>query len=92
MYIILIYDIDEENNGAKRWRNVYKICKRYLTHIQNSVFEGDLTKSQLESLKNELKKNIDKEKDSLIIFVSRNEKWLEKEFLGKKNDEPSFFL
>ncbi|EDO0554685.1 CRISPR-associated endonuclease Cas2, partial [Listeria monocytogenes] len=31
MYVILIYDISIENGGAKVWRNVFKICKKYLT-------------------------------------------------------------
>ncbi|MGL4946768.1 MAG: CRISPR-associated endonuclease Cas2, partial [Cetobacterium sp.] len=38
MYVILVYDISFENSdGNKILRNVFKICKRYLTHIQNSV-------------------------------------------------------
>ena len=43
MYVILVYDIDlEEKEGQKVLRNVFKICKKYLVHIQNSVFEGEL--------------------------------------------------
>lgn len=56
MYVILVYDILEEDNGRLVLNRVFKICKRYLTHIQNSVFEGDLSKSQLIKLKYELKK------------------------------------
>ncbi|MGL5356310.1 MAG: CRISPR-associated endonuclease Cas2, partial [Cetobacterium sp.] len=41
MYVILVYDISFENSdGNKILRNVFKICKRYLTHIQNSVVNG----------------------------------------------------
>lgn len=92
MYIVLVYDVSKENNGAKRWSRIFKICKRYLTHIQNSVFEGEITKAQLESLKQEMKQNIDKDMDSVIIFKSRQERWLDKEFWGKKDDKTSFFL
>ena len=43
MYIILVYDINlEEKEGQKVLRNVFKTCKKYLIHIQNSVFEGEL--------------------------------------------------
>lgn len=60
MYIVLVYDVSLENNGAKRWRSVFKICKRYLSHIQNSVFEGEISKVQLTQLKNELAPYINK--------------------------------
>ena len=33
MYVILIYDISGENNGEKRLGRVFKMCKKYLTHI-----------------------------------------------------------
>ena len=47
MYIILVYDISIEGNGQKRWNRVFKICKQYLTHIQNSVFEGEIDNSKI---------------------------------------------
>ncbi|NMB09286.1 MAG: CRISPR-associated endonuclease Cas2, partial [Tissierellia bacterium] len=43
MYIVLMYDIMTDENSARVQRNIFKICKRYLTHIQKSVFEGNLT-------------------------------------------------
>ena len=89
MYIVLVYDVSQEENGARRWSRIFKICKKYLTHIQNSVFEGELSKGQLEK---ELKEYIDKELDSVIIFKSRQEKWLDKEFWGRKDDLTSFIL
>ena len=88
MYIILVYDINlEEKTGQKVLRNVFKICKKYLIHIQNSTFEGELLDSQLLKLNKELNTYIRKDKDSVIIFKSRNQKWLEKDFLGKKEDD-----
>ena len=92
MYVVLGYDISQNNNGQKRWSHVFKICKKYLSHIQNSVFEGELTKVQLTKLRQELKPYIDKQEDSVIIFQSRQEKWLNKEFWGKEEDKTSFFL
>ncbi len=92
MYVVLVYDISQNNNGQKRWSHVFKICKKYLSHIQNSVFEGELTKVQLTKLRQELKPYIDKQEDSVIIFQSRQEKWLNKEFWGKEEDKTSFFL
>jgi CRISPR-associated protein Cas2 len=92
MYIVLVYDVSQEENGARRWSRIFKICKKYLTHIQNSVFEGELSKGQLAQLQKELKEYIDKELDSVIIFKSRQEKWLDKEFWGRKDDLMSFIL
>ena len=92
MYIVLVYDVSQEENGARRWSRIFKICKKYLTHIQNSVFEGELSKGQLAQLQKELKEYIDKELDSVIIFKSRQEKWLDKEFWGRKDYLTSFIL
>ena len=92
MYVVLVYDVSQQENGAKRWSKIFKICKRYLIHIQNSVFEGEISKAQLSQLQQELKFCIDKELDSVIIFKSRQEKWLDKEFWGRKDDATSFIL
>lgn len=88
MYVILVYDINlEEKEGQKVLRNVFKTCKKYLIHIQNSVFEGELLESQLIKLKSELKDYIREDKDSIIVFKSRNQKWLDKMFLGKVEED-----
>lgn len=94
MYVILVYDINlEEKEGQRVLRKVFKTCKQYLVHIQNSVFEGELLESQLLKLQKELDKYIRNDLDSVILFKSRSQKWLEKEFLGKiEDDKTSNFL
>ena len=88
MYIILVYDINlEDKEGQKVLRNVFKTCKKYLVHIQNSVFEGELLESQAIKLKAELDRYIRESKDSVILFKSRNKRWMEKEFLGMIEDD-----
>lgn len=88
MYVILVYNINlEQKQGQKVLRNVYKICKKYLVHIQNSVFEGELLESQLIKLKSELNQYIRDDKDSVIVFKSRNKRWMEKMFFGKIEDD-----
>lgn len=87
MYVILVYDINlEDKEGQKILRNVFKICKKYLIHIQNSVFEGELLQSQEIALRMELNRYIREDKDSVIIFKSRSKKWMEKEFLGMNEE------
>lgn len=86
MYIILVYDI-----GEKRVGKMLKLCRRYLNWIQNSVFEGEITEVKLEELK--IRSNeIMKENDSLIIFKSRDEKWLEKEIIGEERNTLDQFI
>lgn len=92
MYVILIYDIKNDDGGQKVLAKTFKICKKYLHHIQNSVFEGELSISQILSLKMELQKIIRKELDSVIMFKSRNERWLQKEMWGVEDDNTSNFL
>lgn len=82
MYIILVYDI-----GEKRVAKMLKLCRVYLNWIQNSVFEGEITGVKLRELKSRAKKIMHPEEDSLIIFKSRDEKWLEKEVVGKEKNE-----
>ncbi len=87
MYVILVYDI-----GEKRVGKMLKLCRQYLNWIQNSVFEGELTPSQLHELKMRSNKIMDVEVDSLIIFTSRNQDWLDKEVIGKEKNELTSFL
>ena len=92
MYIVLVYDISQSEAGQKRWSRIFKICKKYLSHIQNSVFEGDISESNLTKLNKELSRLIRKESDSLIVFKSRDSKWLSKSFWGMEDDKCSNFL
>lgn len=64
-----------------------KLCRKYLNWIQNSVFEGEITDVKLKELLGEAGKIMDKEKDSIILFKSRQEKWLDKMVLGKEKNE-----
>lgn len=82
MYIILVYDI-----GEKRVGRMLKLCRKYLSWIQNSVFEGEITEVKLEELKYKALLLMNPEKDSLIIFKARQEKWLEKEVVGCERQE-----
>lgn len=92
MYVILVYDIKSDQGGAKALNKTFKICKKYLTHIQNSVFEGELSEAQLLKLRMELKPIIRDDRDSLIVFKSRNERWIPKEMWGVQEDKISNFL
>jgi CRISPR-associated protein Cas2 len=79
MYVILVYDV-----GQKRVGKILKLCRKYLNWIQNSVFEGEITSVKLDELKLRALDIMEIENDSLIIFQTRQEKWLEKEIVGKE--------
>jgi CRISPR-associated protein Cas2 len=87
MYIILVYDIEE-----KRVAKMLKLCRQYLNWIQNSVFEGEITEVKLKELLYRAKNIMEVEKDSMIIFSSREEKWLDKQVIGKEKNETGNFI
>lgn len=92
MYVVLVYDVSKDENGQKRWSHIFKICKKYLSHIQNSVFEGEISVVQLTKMKQELEPYINGRLDSVVIFKSRQQKWLDKELWGQQDDLTDFIL
>lgn len=87
MYVILVYDI-----GEKRVGKMLKLCRQYLNWIQNSVFEGEITEVKLKELLQTAKSKMKIEEYSMIIFKSRDAKWLEKEIVGKEKNSLDTFL
>ncbi|MEY4539826.1 MAG: hypothetical protein RLZZ306_1583 [Bacteroidota bacterium] len=87
MYVILVYDM-----GEKRVGKMLKHCRKYLNWIQNSVFEGEITEVKLKEMVFDAKKIMKEEEDSLIIFKSRNERWLDKEVIGQERMSTDNFL
>jgi CRISPR-associated protein Cas2 len=87
MYVILVYDI-----GEKRVGKMLKLCRRYLNWIQNSVFEGEITPVKLQELLVKAKEIIKREEDSIIIFKNRDEKWLEKQVIGREKNNLDTFI
>ena len=85
MHIILIYDIKDSN----RLNKVRNICKKYLHWIQNSVFQGDITESNLAKLEMEIIKVISKDEgDSVIRFKFFGESTFEKRIIGVERNRP----
>lgn len=87
MYIILVYDINEKRVGK-----MLKLCRQYLNWIQNSVFEGEITEVKLKELISRAKDIMDMDTDSLILFKSRQEKWLDKQIVGVEKSGIDQFL
>lgn len=87
MYVILVYDM-----GEKRVAKMLKLCRQYLNWIQNSVFEGEITEVKLKELLSQANMFLKPEQDSIIIFKSREERWLEKEVIGNEKNDLDTFL
>lgn len=87
MYVILVYDIKE-----RRVQRMLKLCRQYLNWIQNSVFEGEISPVKLKELISRAETIIRPDEDSIILFKSREEKWLEKEVIGYEKNELDTFI
>lgn len=82
MYLIIVYDIE-----VKRVSKIHKHLKRYLNWIQNSVFEGEIGLADYISVKKQLKKMINKNSDSIIIFKFNKKYHYEREIIGIERNE-----
>ena len=88
-YVFVMYDIaDEESEAGKnRVAKVFKVCKKYLSHHQKSVFRGEITPSNLLKLKKELKEVIDEELDFISIIKLKNQNFFDEESFGQNKDD-----
>jgi CRISPR-associated protein Cas2 len=87
VYVIMVYDI-----GVERVGKVLNLSRRYLTWVQNSAFEGDLSEASFIRLKHLLLKVIDKNKDSVTFYILRTTAYMRKETLGITKGEPVTML
>ncbi len=87
MFVILVYDFSEKRVGK-----ALKICRKYLTWVQNSVFEGEITEGNLKKLKIELTKKMEKSEDSIILYSFNNTRYTHKEIIGIEKNVPTVFL
>lgn len=81
-YAFLFYDVNE-----KRVNKVFKVCKKYLSHFQNSVFRGELTPSKLILLKKALNKVINEDEDFVCIIKLMNDNVYGEDILGNKKHD-----
>ncbi|MHA1204716.1 MAG: CRISPR-associated endonuclease Cas2 [Candidatus Heimdallarchaeum aukensis] len=87
MYVIIVYDIKVE-----RIDKVRRFLKTYLEWIQNSVFEGEITKAELRSIIKNIEKMIKKSEDSILVYTLRDEKYLERKEIGIQKGNKSNIL
>lgn len=86
IYLIIVYDVNIE-----RVNKVHKFLRTHLHWQQNSVFEGEVSKSQYNIILEKLKELINEETDSIIIYEIP-EKYLTKKVLGIEKDPINFIF
>jgi CRISPR-associated protein Cas2 len=87
MYVIMVYDVN-----VARVQKVLKTARKYLTWVQNSVFEGELSEAQLARLQRTLQKIINPDEDSILFYLFPTSHYLERRTLGVIKNEPTQFL
>lgn len=86
MYIIIVYDA-----APKRGAKILKYLRQHLNWVQNSVFEGEVTESEFETIKHGIKEIINEKVDSVIYYAFETQNYYERGILGiEKNDLDSF--
>ncbi len=68
MYIIVVYDIN-----VSRVNKIKKFLRQHLHWVQNSVFEGEVTRAEFERIKAGIRDLIDEDEDSVVIYKLRSE-------------------
>lgn len=86
VYVIAVYDVE-----ADRTRLFLNFLRRYLTHVQNSVFEGELTEGDLEEVKNKLESMLEPG-ESVIVYRMNSEKYVSRTVYGEDPASDSQFL
>jgi len=82
MYVIIVYDA-----GIDRLNKIRIFLKQYVNWVQNSVFEGELTKAEYMKVRSRLKELIDDDLDCIFIYHVRDKKYLDIEELGTRKAE-----
>lgn len=80
VYVIVVYDME-----ADRTHKMLKFLRRYLTHVQNSVFEGEVTAGTLAEMKSGIDDLIEPD-ESTIIYRIGAKKMVDRTVFG---DDPA---
>lgn len=86
MYVVLVYDMD-----AERTQLMLKLGRRYLTHVQNSVLEGEISEGDLTRLREEIDELL-REGESVILYELSSETLINRTVYGEDPTEDDRFL
>ena len=86
MYVVVVYDME-----AERTQKMLKFLRRYLTHAQNSVFEGDVTEGDLQEIRSFVDETLNKG-ESVIIYELSSENLVSRTVYGDDPADEKRFL
>ena len=86
MYVVLVYDME-----AHRTHKMLKLGRRYLTHVQNSVLEGEISEGDLERLRGEIDALL-RPGESVILYELSSDTLLNRTVYGEDPTEDRRFL
>lgn len=77
MYLVVVYDVE-----ADRTEIFKKFCRSRLNHVQNSVFEGEVSEKQAKEIRNQLN-SISKEHESVLVYEMWSDEYLNRYVFGE---------
>ena len=86
MYVVLVYDME-----ADRTQKMLKLGRRYLTHVQNSVLEGEISEGDLKRLRGEIE-DLLQVGESVILYELSSDTLLNRTVYGEDPAEDRRFL
>jgi CRISPR-associated protein Cas2 len=86
MYVVLVYDME-----AERTQRMLKLGRRYLTHVQNSVLEGEISQGDLQQLSGDIE-DLLKPGESVILYELSSDTLLDRTVYGEDPTEDERFL
>lgn len=86
VYVVVVYDME-----AERTQKMLKFLRRFLTHVQNSVLEGEITEGDLERMRAGIEEML-KPTESTIIYRISSEKMVNRTVFGYDPAEDDQFL
>lgn len=78
-YLVVVYDVQ-----ADRTQLFLKYLRRYLTHVQHSVFEGELSEGQTEEVTAALESMLEAD-ESVIVYRMSSGRYVDRSVFG---DDP----
>lgn len=86
VYVVVVYDME-----ADRTQKMLKFLRRFLTHVQNSVLEGDVTEGDLERIRSGVGDLLNPGESTIIYRVS-SERMVERYVFGEDPAADDQFL
>lgn len=86
VYAIIVYDVQ-----ADRTHKFLKYLRRYLTHVQNSVFEGEVTEGTLVEVKETLQSMLESD-ESVMVYRMDSDSYVERSVYGDDPMDDQQFL